>query len=117
MLVVSETDTYNYTRIYEEILTKAGKKHITFLHDRNRNHKSLFYALMNKQTCDTRDRTFLIILPDLNVAQNFDGLKKDKLLETQNHHGSMCGGHEIIHNPGPLYGAHGAACPTVPLPP
>ena len=55
MLIISETDTYGYTRVYENILKKTSIDHIRFYHDRSRNHRVLFFALMGEEPCDTRD--------------------------------------------------------------
>ena len=61
MLVVSETETYNYTRIYEKAAIASGKDQIEFLHDRERTHKSLYVALMSEADCDTRKKMIVYI--------------------------------------------------------
>ena len=56
MLVVSELSTYRYAKSYEELLAKAGNKHVEFFHDRARNHQTLYKGLIGKEECDTRNK-------------------------------------------------------------
>lgn len=61
MLVVSETDTYAYTQVYEQAAIAAGKNQIEFLHDRERTHQTLFFALSDPEPCDTREEIIAYI--------------------------------------------------------
>jgi acetyl esterase/lipase len=55
MLVISETDTYDYTLIFEQLAEKLGRKDVEFLHVRDRDHAGLRKSL--GETADgTRDR-------------------------------------------------------------
>ena len=45
MLVVSETDTYRYTKILEDAAVAAGMNHIQFLHVNDKNHNELFFDM------------------------------------------------------------------------
>jgi len=45
MLVISETDTFDYTLLFEQQAKTAGNENVRFLHVRNRNHRALHEAL------------------------------------------------------------------------
>ncbi len=56
MLVFSETDTYDYTRLYEDLAKKKGNDSIEFFHVRDKNHKGLFVDLAQAEQSEHRDR-------------------------------------------------------------
>jgi len=56
MLVISETDTYDYTRILEERVTAASLPGFTFFHARDLNHAGLFRQLSGDGESPARER-------------------------------------------------------------
>jgi acetyl esterase/lipase len=50
MLVVSETDTYGYTKILEDAVVDAQMEHIKFLHVTDKNHNELFFDMSGDPT-------------------------------------------------------------------
>ena len=50
MLVVSETDTYDYTLLFEDAAQKVDNKKVEFYHVRDKNHSGLFYDLLAEKS-------------------------------------------------------------------
>lgn len=62
MLVVSETDTYTYTKIFEDAATEAGKGTIEFLHVTDKNHNQLYFSLRDDENSMPRETIIEYIL-------------------------------------------------------
>ena len=58
-LVISETDTYDFTLVLENRVPADGAFH--FFHDRDRNHAALQAALFHAEDCEARDRILSFI--------------------------------------------------------
>lgn len=56
MLLISESQSYRYTKIFEDVLKKADKKNIEYLHVRELNHKGFYEDLANSEKSKYRDQ-------------------------------------------------------------
>ena len=56
MLVVSETDTYSYTKIFEDAANAAEKPFIEFLHVTDMDHSGLFFSLQGEESSAPREQ-------------------------------------------------------------
>ena len=55
MLVLSEADTYGYTKVFEDAVAKAGIKRIRFRHFPDRRHRTMGKLMAREQADDARD--------------------------------------------------------------
>lgn len=62
MLLISESQSYKYTKIYEDALKSANVKNITYLHVREFNHKEFYARLAKDSTSKYRDQIIDFIL-------------------------------------------------------
>ena len=61
MYVISETDTYDYTRIFEVLVVEKNIPHIEFLHVRDLDHRGLFFNLARDEESKYRDMIIAFI--------------------------------------------------------
>ena len=54
-LLISERDTYDYTKTFEEMLIQDEKENVIIIHARNRNHSDLWKELGNEEPSYYRD--------------------------------------------------------------
>lgn len=70
MLMVSESYTYPFTKIYEEALAAKGYTNFQVLHCLDHSHASLWKALSNDQDCEERDYMVDFILKESADSEN-----------------------------------------------
>ena len=62
MLVVSENQTYNYTRLFEKAIKAAQKPDVKFLHVREMGHGDFYRHLANASDSEYRDQIIRFVL-------------------------------------------------------
>lgn len=100
MLVISEQETLDYTRIFENKAKAHGNDHIQFLHVGDQDHAGLYEELSNPDS-EIRENILRFITshsPDYNYLQIEDGILAYKV------HGS--GEPLFLLNGGPGYASH-----------
>ena len=50
MLIISESETYGYTKVFEDMVQAAEDEHISFWHIMEETHKSLYFDLQNPES-------------------------------------------------------------------
>ncbi|NNF07137.1 MAG: alpha/beta hydrolase [Candidatus Eisenbacteria bacterium] len=56
MLVVSDSETYDYTRLFEDQVGEMGLAHVQFHHVRDHTHAELYKSLAGREKCEARER-------------------------------------------------------------
>lgn len=56
MLLISENQSYDYTKLFEKALKKAQKKNVSYLHVRELNHKAFYEDLAKSEKSKYRDQ-------------------------------------------------------------
>lgn len=62
MLLISENQSYRYTKIFEDALKKAGKSDIEYLHVQELNHKEFYKDLAETEKSEYRDQIMEFII-------------------------------------------------------
>ncbi len=101
MLTISEQETYDYTRLFEEAAREAANDRIAFHHVRDRDHKSLYAELSKAASSPTR-QVMLRFMREHAVKYNY--LKRPGLKIAYRVIGS--GKPLFLLNGGPGYASH-----------
>ena len=66
MLVISEADTYDYTRLFEDAVKEAGLDRIRFLHFPDRRHATIGKLMAREEPDEARDAMVAFIRSSSN---------------------------------------------------